>query len=160
MKAHGLSAQIANKYPWADVYRYRRRQGIRNLAIPADQKEPGTIQILRNPRLDIIKNSNGESFLVSKRPDVIALYAQWDFGKGSTGFPRILTHHKDTPQQREQWFQQCLDGLGQCGNFYQNFAFPYFIGCGQAGGNWDHYLAMIYDFAHKYKKHVTLVKND
>ena len=56
VKAHGLSAQIARKYPWADVYRYRRRQGIRNLAIPADRKEPGTIQILRNPRLDIIKN--------------------------------------------------------------------------------------------------------
>ena len=59
VKAHGLSAQIARKYPWADVYRYRRRQGLRNLAIPADQKEPGTILIIRNPELDIIKTVKG-----------------------------------------------------------------------------------------------------
>ena len=41
---------------------------------------------------------------------------------------------------------------------YQNFAFPYKIGCGLAGGNWDHYLPMIEDFTVKYQKHVTLVK--
>ena len=158
VKAHGLSAQIANKYPWADVYRYRRRAGIRNLAIPADRKEPGTIQILRNPGLDIIKNSKGEKFLVSKRPDMIVLYAQWDFGKGRPEYQRILNPHRDTPQQREQWFQQCLDELGQCGDFYQNFAFPYKIGCGLAGGNWDHYFSMIHDFTVKYNKHVTLVE--
>ena len=27
-----------------------------------------------------------------------------------------------------------------------------------AGGNWDHYLPMIEDFAFKYNKHVTLDK--
>ena len=104
VKAHRRSAQIAKKYPWADVYRFRRSQGgsfwshyhRKNLAIPADRKEPGTIQIIRNPGLDIVKNSKGESCLVPKKPDVIALFAQWDFGKGE-GYQRTLSSYKDTP---------------------------------------------------------------
>ena len=60
------------------------------------------------------------------------------------------------PQERERWFAQCLEELGQCDS-YQNLAFPYQIGCGLAGGNWSRYLAMIQDFAVKYKKHVTIV---
>ena len=55
------------------------------------------------------------------------------------------------------WFPQCLENLGKKEK-YQNLAFPYKIGCGLAGGNWDHYLPMIEDFAFKYNKHVTLVK--
>ena len=90
---------------------------------------------------------------------MIVLYAQWDFGKGRAGNQRILSPHRDTPREREQWFQHCLDELGTC-DFYQNFAFPYKIGCGLAGGNWDHYFSMIHDFTVKYKKHVTLVRND
>ena len=35
--------------------------------------------------------------------------------------------------------------------------YPYKIGFGLAGGNWDHYLPMIKNFAVKYKEHVTLV---
>ena len=71
-------------------------------------------------------------------------------------FQRTLSPHRDTPQEREQWFAQCLEELGQCDS-YQNLAFPYQIGCGLAGGNWSRYLSMIEDFAVKYKKHVTLV---
>ena len=62
-----------------------------------------------------------------------------------------LSSYKDTPEEREQWFQQCLDELGKC-DFYQNFAFSYKIGCSLAGGNWDHYLAMIEDYTVKYTK--------
>ena len=82
VKAHGLSAQIARKYPWGDVYRYRRRQGFRNLAVPEDRKEPGTIQIIRNPGQGIRKSRKGDRILIPRRPDVIVLFAQWDFGKG------------------------------------------------------------------------------
>ena len=78
------------------------------------------------------------SCLVPKRPDVIVLFAQWDFGKGER-YQRTVSSYKDTPEEREQWFKQCLDELGKC-DYYQNFAFPYKIGCGLAGGNWDHYL--------------------
>ena len=97
-----------------------------------------------------MKNSKGETNLVPKRPDVIILYAQWDFGKGG-GYQRTLSSYKDTHQERERWFQQCLDELGQCDSC-QNLAFPYKIGCGLAGGNWDRYLPMIKNFAVKYKQ--------
>ena len=43
-------------------------------------------------------------------------------------------------------------------NKYQNLAFPYKNEYGLAGGDWNHYLPMIDDFAFKYNKHVTLVK--
>ena len=92
VKAHGLSAQIARKFPWVDVFRYRRRQGFRNLAVSEDRKEPGTIQIKRNPGLDIIKNSRGASNLIPKRPDLIVLFAQWDFKKG-VGYQRTLSSY-------------------------------------------------------------------
>ena len=87
---------------------------------------------------------------------MIVLFAQWDFGKGG-GCRRTLSSYRDSPEEREQWFQQYLDELGK-NKKYQNLAFPYKIGCGLAGGNWDHYLPMIEDFAFKYNKHVTLVE--
>ena len=144
VKPHGLSAQIARKYPWGDAYRYRRRQGFRNLAVP---EEPGTIQIM----------SNWKQITHTPSPDVIMLYAQWDCGKGG-GYQRV-PGYEDNQRNREKWFQKCLHELGKW-DYYQNFAFPYKIGCGLAGGNWDHYFSMIQDFAVKYNKHVTLVKND
>ena len=52
-----------------------------------------------------------------------------------------------------------MDKLGKCDR-YQNLAFPYNIGCGLAGGDWNHYLPMIEDLSVKYKKHVTLVKKE
>ena len=86
---------------------------------------------------------------------MIIFYAQWDFGVG--GYKRVPKVYDDTPEEREMWFKQCLDELGQCKG-YKTLAFPYKIGCGLAGGNWDHYFSMILDFAVKYNKHVTLVK--
>ena len=89
------------------------------------------------------------------RPDVIVLYAQWDFG--TERVKRIPTH-EDTPAQRIKLFQRCLEKLGTLKE-YQNFAFPYQIGCGLAGlgGNWTHYQTMIEDFSVKFHKDVTLV---
>ena len=86
------------------------------------------------------------------------LYAQWDFGRGEGAY-QLVSGYEDNQKNREKWFRQCLDKLGKCDS-YQNFAFPYKIGCGLTGGNWDHYLPMIEDFTVKYNKHVTLVKTD
>ena len=64
---------------------------------------------------------------------------------------KTLSSYKDTPQERERWFQQCLDEMGKWDS-YQNLAFLYKIGCGLGGGNWDHYLPMIKNFAVTYIK--------
>ena len=132
---HGLSARLAEKYWWADVYRLRRPVRNRNLAVPEDRAKPGYIQIRRNP--------------TGKKTDVIVLFAQYDFGFG--GHKRVADGNEDTQEEREQWFKECLETLGE-NKKYQNLAFPYKIGCSLAGGNWDHYLAMFEDFTVKYKK--------
>jgi hypothetical protein len=62
-------------------------------------------------------------------PDVICFLAQWDYGRGTQRLPI----YRDSREQRELWFQQCLRTLGTLS--YQTFAFPYKIGCGLAGGN-------------------------
>ena len=49
VRSHGLSARIADKYWWADVYHLRRPERRRNLAVPEDRAKPGYIQIRRNP---------------------------------------------------------------------------------------------------------------
>ena len=141
VRCHGLSARLAEKYWWADVYRLRRPVRNRNLAVPEDRAKPGYINIRRNP--------------TGKKPDMIVLFAQYDFGIG--GHKRVPDGYEDTQEEREQWFKECLETLGE-NKKYQNLAFPYKIGCSLAGGNWDHYLPMIEDFAFKYNKHVTLVK--
>jgi hypothetical protein len=102
------------------------------LAIKADRGHPGTLRIFSNA-ID---------------PDVICFLAQWDYG---------LPIYADTPEQREVWFQQCLQALGTLP--YQTLAFSYKIGCGLAGGHWTHYQQFIHDFAHQYHKHVYIVIN-
>ena len=141
--SHGLSAEIAHKYWWADPYHHRKPERRRNLAVKEHRAQPGSIQIMKNPQ--------------GKKPDVIILYAQWDFGVGDKYYRRVSDGYEDTYEEREKWFRQCLDELGKCDQ-YQTLAFPYKIGCGLAGGNWENYLVMINDFTFKYKKDVTLVK--
>lgn len=68
VKAHGLSQAIAGQYLWADPYRIRRLEGIRNLSVREDRAVPGSIQIMKTP--------------TGATPDAIVLYAQWDFGSG------------------------------------------------------------------------------
>jgi O-acetyl-ADP-ribose deacetylase (regulator of RNase III) len=45
VKAHGLSKQIAEKYPWGDIYSTRRAEGKTNLAVFEDRGIPGTTEI-------------------------------------------------------------------------------------------------------------------
>ena len=111
--SHGLSDQIARRYWWADAYHHRKPERRRNLAVKEHRAEPGTIQIMKN--------------LQGKKPDVIILYAQYDFGAGDKYYRRVPGGYEDTHAEREKWFQQCLDKLGECDQ-YQYLAFPYFIG--------------------------------
>lgn len=54
---------------------------------------------------------------------------------------------KDTYEQRETWFGEALADLAtQLKEEKETVAFPYKIGCGLAGGNWEKYRAMIEKF--------------
>ena len=45
VRAHGLSADIAKKYPYSNVYAERKAIGTRNLCIPEDAGVPGNIEV-------------------------------------------------------------------------------------------------------------------
>lgn len=87
------------------------------------RRSPGTIEI----------RGNGKD-----QRFVIALYGQ--YYPGSSQYPN------DAHAIREKWFQACLDKMLQIPNI-KSIAFPWRIGCGIAGGNWETYLKMIEDFS-------------
>lgn len=129
VKSRGLSKQIADTFPFADVYAKRRPQGRRNLAIAEDRSHPGTIEITQH---------------------VVALYAQWRPGNTHSPFWKRYPESDpvETREQRELWFQECLGELEEsCKGQQVSIAFPHGIGCGLAGGNWNHYLKFIEDFS-------------
>jgi len=48
--------------------------------------------------------------------------------------------------QRPNWFRECLDKIEAIPGL-ESVAFPWEIGCGMAGGDWNLYLGLIKDFA-------------
>lgn len=84
---------------------------------------PGTISIVG-------RRSEGRRY-------VCAFFAQKNPGKPKKG---------DTEEDRIGWFRECLNILSKK-NKVKSVAFPYKIGCGLAGGNWDTYSALIEQFA-------------
>lgn len=134
VKAHGLSAAIAKKFPWADRYSQREAMKDRNLAIPYWRDRPGSIVILRPPDDD--------------GPVVACLVGQYDMGLPGR-YKRLPDSEKDTKVQREIWFKECLGELTWYVGWanIKSVAFPDRIGCGLAGGNWTVYSKMIEDFA-------------
>ena len=126
-KAHGLSEQISTKFPYANVYGKRRSLNGRNWALAEDQAVPGTYEICG----DGIKDRY-----------VINIYAQYGMGKPyAYGQNRV----NDSAEERTKWFKQCLAGISILKA--KSIAFPYKIGCGLAGGNWDEYFQILEDFA-------------
>ena len=71
---------------------------------------------------------------------VVALFGQYYPGK--TKYPNSP---KDGWAARFQFFQMALEELKKLPE--GSFAFPWRIGCGAAGGNWDDYYAALEDFA-------------
>lgn len=118
-KASGLALYLYNKFPYSNVY---LRRGIDN-----HHDKPGTIQV----------SGNGED-----KRYVINMFSQYYPGGAWDDFKN------DTYSLREEYFKKCLNEISQLPNI-NSVAFPYKIGCGLAGGNWDNYLNMIKDFADK-----------
>jgi len=70
------------------------------------------------------------------------------FGQYFPGVCKYPNGSKDNPNLRKQSFQKCLDKISEIKDL-ESIAFPYGIGCGAAGGNWEEYEKMISDFAKK-----------
>lgn len=175
VRSHGLSETIYKAFPFANIYEERRLaqngtnkrklESIEDYMIdrPSKQKklnkgktssrviqhntgyrgEPGTI-ILRQKDKTIISN----------------MIAQYYTGKGDR------FGNTDTSLQREKWFAKCLDELE---SFIKDdlrdqrisVTFPWKIGSGLAGGDWDKYLTMLMEFALRVSEvRVVLVSNN
>ena len=140
VKAHGLSANIAMRYPWGDIYSKRIPIGTRNLATIRTRGTPGDVTIF----------GDGSGF------NIVCLKAQWEYGKCFRSFRKPIAPYYDTTDNRERWFQQCLNKLGERIDI-QTIAFPEYIGCGLAGGDWKKYLGLIKDFAETFNKKMIIV---
>ena len=144
----GLAKSINKKYPWADIYSTRKKQGTfrENIVSLTTPDIPGTIKIQSNP---------------FKTKHVICMFAQYSPGKISYNTTsKKISHTKfaDTSYNRSKWFTQCLDAIAKELPFIKTFAFPYKIGCGLAGGDWELYLKHLSNFARLYKRNVIIYK--
>jgi uracil-DNA glycosylase len=129
--AKGLALSIKEKYPYADFYSNREKSST-----------PGTIKVAGTKTTKFI----------------VALFAQLNpglpkddgspYSRSSTNddshFVRPSTN--DCAAQREKWFKMCLDRVSKIKNL-RSIAFPYNIGCGLAGGDWNKYEDMLEQFA-------------
>lgn len=117
IKGHGLSESIYTKYPYADIYKPRANTGYRDT--------PGHVEL----------RGNGQD-----KRYVCNMLAQY-----YTGTSR---YKNDSAQLRESWFKACLQEMAaKYAKSGASFAFPWRISCGLAGGNLDHYIEMLVDFA-------------
>ena len=165
VRPHGLSEDIGKKYSYADVYNRRRSVGTKNLAIPEDRPEPGTVVLSRpisysipsdNKEKNRKENDNKEN-----NPIVAGIFGQYDFGKLRYRSYRPQYKTSETRELREFWFENGLNILRDWlikNNHGKNFkiGFPYKIACGLAGGNWDKYRKMLERFSNSIECQVFL----
>lgn len=125
--AKGLSAAIAQRYPYAAVY---ARRGVNRSA-------PGTV-VFAEPE----SKDDG--------PVVACLMAQVAIGKpGAYSSMYRVPASTDTADARLEYLRKCLETLREqaVGRRWKRIAFPHGIGCGLAGGKWADYLLEIQAFA-------------
>lgn len=67
-------------------------------------------------------------------------------GQYYPGKPKYPNSTLDGVVIREKYFYRCLLRIAQIPNL-ESVAFPWRIGCGAAGGTWEHYLGNITNFA-------------
>lgn len=139
-KAHGLSQQIAEKFPWGDIYSKRRTESRKNLAVIQDRGTPGMIEVFKSPQ--------------GLNPDIVCFLSQWDFGSTKQNY-RTIPPYRDTNKNRLKWFRQCLEQLETLN--IKSIGVPYQIGCGLGSGEWMLYLHAIEDFAEKSSIDINIV---
>ena len=138
--AHGLANAIAKKLPYGNSYASRQRMPSNSkVAVPEDRAVPGTIDV-RRPPTSVFSHKRS-------RPVVVNMFAQWEIGapgRYSRASPAVPS---DSYATRQQWFKKCLEHISEAEYNITSIAFPQYIGCGLAGGDWAKYRAMICDWA-------------
>lgn len=142
--AAGIYTFIVKKYPYADVYSRRTPSNNTRYADRDSAGVPGGINV------DFPNQDSAGC------PIVIGINGQYAGGKS---VDEKNYKYAETHKMREEWFRT---GLINLKNFITDFnaiamqknmkkittvGFPYNIGCGVAGGKWENYYNMIFDFA-------------
>jgi hypothetical protein len=113
------------RYPYSDIYSGRPALAA-SVHASSYSKIPGYITI------------HGDEDKHQRK--VINMVAQ--YYPGSPIYPDSI---KDGKIQRERYFYRCLREIARIPKLH-SVGFPYFVGCGLAGGNWDNYFAMLKAF--------------
>ena len=127
----GLSAEIAKRYPYCQLY--TNRLGTGNIALESEHPMPGTLEVYRG--------------VFPHDPVIVCMISQFFFSK-----PFL---YGDSNEQRLIWFNECLQLVGLMG--VKQVAVPYGIGSGSGtGGKWLNYYNALEHFEQHYQVGVTL----
>lgn len=143
--AGGIAYSINKKYPYADRYKNRVNQ--------TPRIKNGYLSVYDTPGKVYIQTPND-----TNNPIVVCLAGQVAPGGSGTNV-KIHSYSmlsiKETSDFREELFQQCLDEFAVWLSDKNSLrvGFPYYIGCGLAGGNWNNYYDMIGEFCKKLPQH-------
>ena len=127
-RAAGVAKAIFNKYPHANIYKDRI------YGAEIDFSQSGTIVICGNEDERLVVNMKSQVY---------------------PGKPKFPDSKKDAIDARLSFFESALNKISEIKDL-ESIAFPYNIGCGMAGGNWDDYYQLLSEFAHKVDATVTL----
>lgn len=124
-RAKHLSFEVFRRYPWADIYASRKHPD-----------KPG----------EIIVRGNG-----ADQRFVINILGQYLPGRPGQYSGRYERGDPDEPADRENYFREALARIVLIARSEPSstFAFPWGIGCGAAGGNWELYRSLIDNIADK-----------
>ena len=102
---------------------YKTSYGNKIISDKSKSAIPGTI--------DIFGNNEDKRYIIN-------MYSQKYPGKSKYG--------NDSNFKRLDWFRECLTRISKIDEL-ESIAFPYGIGCGMAGGNWQYYYDSLNKFA-------------
>lgn len=123
--AAGIAHTIFTRFSYSDIYSLRRnvQYDPKNL-IPG--QEPG--------KIIVCGNGSDQRYVINM------------FGQLYPGHPKFADSKIDGFQARRGYFRECLQSIATIPNL-ESVAFPWRIGCGIAGGEWDEYLSDLNKFA-------------
>ena len=132
--SYGIAKSINDKYKYANRYINRNYTKIKDI--------PGEIYI----ETDLENNNN---------PIIVCLAGQYTPGCIGRKINLNDNYIIETTELRELWFKKCLDKLYDYLSKFDNkkIGFPYNIGCGLAGGDWNNYYNMIIELTNKLPNH-------